>query len=112
MIASEFSTFADELVMAMSRHLPGLASEFFQDEGRGAVVISLFDSVIPEERVSEIYYRPESQVDSGDVAGLTAEYDPKREVVLLIQMDAMRLCRRYSFATLNRLAQTSQALSE
>lgn len=103
MIAAEFSQFADELVEEMSPHLPGLAAEFFSHQGRGAVQISLHDSVDAEQRTSSINYLPHDQLPvASHIRQLTSEYDPQREVILQIVMDSMTVTRRLSLTNLRR----------
>lgn len=95
MIASEFSRFADELIRTMTPHLPQLAAEFVQAHGPGVIHFELHDSDSPEERTTAIDYLTHDKWAVGShVRQLIHEYDPKREVILQIELDHMTVTRR------------------
>ena len=100
MIASDFSRFADELIQTMTPHLPQLAAEFLQAHGPGVIHLELHDADNAEERTTAINYLTHDKWAVGShVRQLIHEYDPKRELILQIELDHMVLTRRLSLTS-------------
>ena len=103
MNASEFSSFADDLIREMGPQLPDLSQDFLGKQGKGIVKFELHDAARVEDRTSSIDYLPLDKLPVGShPRQLAADYDPTHEVVLQIVFDQMSLTRCLRFADLMR----------
>lgn len=105
MIASEFSQFVDDLIVQLSPHWRGVATDFFNERGKGAVVVELHDAEEPEDRISEIKYLTADELPVGGyLRQRAADYDPQREFVVCVGMDGMVVTRCLTFSAVRNMA--------